>query len=331
MKIKETVGIDVSKLTLDATIHSTQSHLKCENNIKGFEALLKWVKSNSLQKETETLYIFEHTGLYSHQLSIYLNSKEVAFSMISGLEIKRSLGITRGKDDKVDSKIIARYGYRLRDEIKLFKIVDSDISKLKRLLTLRERLVKHSSGHKAYLKEITLVLKQKENKLLFAETKNALKHLKKSILIIEKEMELIIQENKELKNTYDLVTSIKGIGNLTALFTIVYTDNFTRFKNARQFASFCGVAPFPNSSGTSLKGRTKVNNLANKKLKSLLDMGAKTAIQYNLEIKEFYNRRLEMGKNKMSTINIVRNKLISRMFAVVNRKSPYVDLMKYAA
>lgn len=330
MEIKETIGIDVSKLSLDITIYSSQSHSKCENNVKGFDELVKWVKANSLFNENETLYIFEHTGLYSHQLSIYLTSKKIAYTVVSGLEIKRSLGITRGKDDKVDSRAIARYGFRLRDEIKCSKMPDSDINKLHRLLSLRERLVKHCAGHKAHLKEITLVLKQKENKLLFSETKKTIKHLSCSILAIEKEMEQIIKQNTDLKKNFDLVTSIKGIGKQTALFTILHTANFTRFKTARQFASFCGVAPFPNSSGTSIRGRTKINNLANKKMKSLLDMGAKTAIQYNLEMKAFYNRRLEMGKSKMSTINIIRNKLISRMFAVVKRNSPYVDLMKYA-
>ncbi|MCK5705403.1 MAG: IS110 family transposase, partial [Cyclobacteriaceae bacterium] len=89
--------------------------------------------------------------------------------------------------------------------------------------------------------------------------------------------------------------------------------------------SYCGIAPFPNTSGTSIRGKTKVSNLANKKIKSLFDLCAKSAIQHNPEMKAYYNRRLEEGKNKMSTINIVRNKLLSRIFAVVNRQTPYVD------
>lgn len=331
MEIKETIGIDVSKLTLDVTIHSTQDHLKCENTLVGFKKLVKWVKSNSKFKENQTLFLFEHTGLYSNQLSVYFDKKDISFTIISGLEIKRSLGITRGKDDKVDSRVIARYGYRLRDEITLSKVPSKDIDRLQRLLSLRERFVKQQAGHKAYLKEIGLVLIQKENKLLFSETKKAIKNLQTSVLTIEKEMKEIIKGNTELKTNYDLITSIQGIGIITALFTIVYTGNFAKFKTARQFASYCGVAPFPNSSGTSLMGRTKVNNLANKKLKSLLDMASKTAIQHNLELKTYYLERVEKGKNKMSTINIIRNKLISRMFAVVKRQSEYVDLMKYAA
>jgi len=155
--------------------------------------------------------------------------------------------------------------------------------------------------------------------------------LTKQIKTIEEEMMEIIKSDEKLFRQFKLIISIKGVGKQTALFIIVYTHSFTKFENWRKFASYCGIAPFPNKSGTSLKGKTKVSNLANKKLKSLLDLCAKSAIQCNLEMKTYYHKRVDEGKNKMSTINIIRNKLLSRIFAVVNRDAPYVDIMKYAA
>lgn len=116
-----------------------------------------------------------------------------------------------------------------------------------------------------------------------------------------------------------------------ALTAVVLTDNFTKFDQWRKFASYSGTAPFPNSSGTSVRGKTKVSNLANKKMKALLDQGAKSAIQHSPEMRMFYNNRIKNGKSKMSTINIIRNKLIARMFAVIKRKTPYVDVYKFAA
>jgi len=89
--------------------------------------------------------------------------------------------------------------------------------------------------------------------------------------------------------------------------------------------------PFEHQSGTSIKGRTRVSSLSNKQLKKLIHMVAICACAYNPEMKSYYNRRVSEGKNKMSTLNVIRNKIISRMFAVVNRGSGYVDLMKYAA
>ena len=331
MKISDTVGIDMSKLTFDVRIHKSQSYEKFENSNKGFKKLLKWVYKKSFFSREEILFVFEHTGLYSHQLSVFLTEQDVSFSLVPGLEIKRSLGIARGKDDKVDATKIALYAYRLRDEIKTYKLPSEQILSIKRLLSLRDRLVKQRAGFKANFKEQKRILIKKDNKILFDVQEKMIRYLTKQIETVEKEMTIIIQSNEKLNKQFKLIISIKGVADQTALFMIAYTHGFTMFKTWRKFASYCGIAPFPNTSGTSVRGRTKVSNLANKKIKSLLDLCAKSAIQYNPEMKIYYNRRLEEGKNKMSTINIIRNKLLSRIFAVVQRQTPYVDITKYAA
>lgn len=331
MKFKETVGIDISKLKFDTRIHTTQRFKTFENSYSGFRKLIKWVTNNTSYSICKTLFVFEHTGLYSNQLSLFLTEKEFSFAMVPGLDIKRSLGIARGKDDKIDATKIALYGYRRRDEIIPTKLPSPAIMGLKNLLTLRDRLVKHRAGFKASLKEQKRILIKKENESLLKVQEKMIKYLSKQILELETEMDEIINNNTELQNQFKLVTSVKGIGKQTAYFLIAYTNGFTKFKDSRKFASYCGVAPFPNSSGTSIKGRTKVSNLANKKIKSLLDLCAKSAIQHNTEMKIYYTRRINDGKNKMSTINIIRNKLLARVFATIKRKSPYVDILKFAA
>ena len=331
MEILETVGIDISKLDFDVRIHSTQSYAKFENSNKGFKKMLCWAYNNTSFSMENIFFVFEHTGLYSHSISVYLSEKKVPFALVPGLEIKRSLGLARGKNDKVDATNIAKYAYRLRDEIKPYKLPSEQIQTLKRLLSLRERLVKQRAGYKASLKEQKRILIKKDNQVLLKSQEKMIDYLSKQIEIVEKEMMEIIKSDKKLYREFMLIISIKGVGTQTALFMIAYTDGFTKFKNWRKFASYCGTAPFTNQSGTSVRGKTKVSNLANKKLKSLLDLCAKSAIQCNLEMKTYYHKRVDEGKNKMSTINIIRNKLLSRIFAVVNRDAPYVDIMKYAA
>lgn len=331
MKIKQTIGIDISKLTFDVRIHSNQCYKVFENSPKGFKELLKWIEKNNPIPKEQTLFVLEHTGIYSEQISLFFDQNNINFALIPGLEIKKSLGISRGKDDKVDATKIALYGYRLRDEIKPYKLPTKSVNQLKRLLTLRERLVKQRAGHKLTLKEQKRIYIRKDNKLLLETQEKMIKFLNKQIRGIELEMSDIIKSNKQLKQQHKLITSIKGVGNQTALFMIVTTNGFTKFASWRKFASYCGIAPFPNSSGTSIRGKTKVSNLANKKLKSLFDLCAKSAIQNNPEMKIYYNRRIEQGKNKMSTINIVRCKLLARIFATINRQTPYIDTLKYAA
>ena len=331
MKILDAIGIDISKLTFDVRIHSSQFYEQFENNNEGFAKLLKAVNKHSLHPKENTLFIFEHTGLYSHLLSVYLTENKVPFLLIPGLEIKRSLGIARGKDDKVDATKIALYAYRLRDEIEPTILPSEQILELKSLLSLRERIVKQRAGYKASLNEQKRILPKGKNLVLLNSQEKIIKLLSKHIETIEKEIQKIIKSDELLNMQFKLIISIKGVGKQTALFIIAYTHGFTKFKTWRKFASYCGIAPFPNSSGTSIRGRTKVSNLANKKIKSLFDLCAKSAIQHSPEMKSFYNRRVDEGKNKMSTINIVRNKLLSRIFAVIERQTPYVDIMKYAA
>ncbi len=331
MKILDTVGIDISKLTFDVRIHKTKSYEQFENSKKGFAELIKWVDKNSSVSKENRLFAFEYTGLYSHQLSVYLTEKEVSFVLIPGLEIRRSLGIARGKDDKIDASKIALYTYRLRDEIEPTELPTEQIQLLKSLLSLRGRLVKQRAGFKASLREQKRILIKKKHEVLLSIQEKQIKYLSKQIKNVEKEMSDIVSSDEQLNEQFKLIMSIKGVGEQTALFMIVYTHGFTKFKTWRKFASYCGIAPFPNSSGTSIRGRTKVSNLANKKIKSLFDLCAKSAIQHSPEMKVYYNKRVEEGKNKMSTINIIRNKLLSRIFAVVERQTPYVDVMKYAA
>jgi transposase len=331
MKTNEIIGIDVSKLMIDACMYSTQVVRQFKNSKIGFKLMLKWVIKNSSFPQEETFFVFEHTGMYSDELSVFLSDQELSFFIASGLEIKRSMGIVRGKDDRVDAKRIALYGYRLREELTPSIMPSKTLLKLKKLLSLRDRLVKQRAGYKATLKEQKSVYLVKDYTEIFEIQKRMITTLGKQIKIIDDAMKKLIKDDQELQNIYNLVTSVKGVGPQTALVIIACTSCFSKFDNWRKFASYCGIAPFPYQSGTSIKGRAKVSHLANKKLKSILTMCAITAIQHNPEMKAYYQKRVLQGKNKMSTINIIKNKLIARVFAAVKRGTPYVDTFKFAA
>lgn len=153
MKTKEIIGIDVSKSVIDACIHTKQIDSQFENNNLGFRKMINWILINSSFSLSETMFVFEHTGMYSHKLSLYLTKEKHLFFVASGLEIKRSIGIARGKNDQIDAKRIALYGYRLRDELKPYKLPSKNLLSLKSLLSLRAKLIKQRAGFKATLKE----------------------------------------------------------------------------------------------------------------------------------------------------------------------------------
>lgn len=331
MDIKEVIGIDVGKLNNEARIHTNQKSIEFVNTKEGFKKMEIWVLKNTDCHKQQMIFAFEHTGLYSHPLSVFLSEKEYSYIIIPGLELKRSMGIVRGKNDKIDAKRIALYTYEKREKVKPYQMPQDDIIQIKRLLSLREKLVGQRSGYKSTLGEYKQFLKKKDNRMLFDVHEKMVNELTKQIEKIEKKLDDVIKGNDQLKKMYNLIISVKSIGPQTALFLIAYTNGFTRFDNCRKLASYCGIAPFPYQSGISIKGKSKVNHMANKKLKSLLDLCAKSAIQYNIEMKMYYQKRIKEGKAKMSTINIIRNKLLSRIFAVVQRGTPYVNIDKYAA
>jgi len=331
MKFKEIIGIDVSKSTLDVCLHSLELFLVVENSKSGYRKIISWFNKNSKFSLDQALFCLEHTGLYSYNLACYLSEKQLDFILVPGLEVKLSLGIQRGKNDKVDAKKIALYAFRRKDEVTPYQMPEKSLIKLRQLLSLRDKLVKQRAGYEGTLKEQSRVLKNVDNALLFSIPKKLIKQFEKQIDSIEQEINLILEANQEIKKSYELIISITGIGRQTALNLIVITNNFLLFENHRKLASYAGVAPFPNTSGTSIKGRTKVSNLANKKLKSLLNLCASSAVQHDPELKLYFKSRTEKGTHKMNTINAVRNKLLARVFAVVRRGTPYVNMCRYAA
>lgn len=155
--------------------------------------------------------------------------------------------------------------------------------------------------------------------------------LKEKVKQVEIQISTIVKEDQELSNVYNNLITIKGVGPVLAWTTIAITNNFKAFKNWRKLACYAGIVPFEHSSGTSYRGRTRISYLGNAYLKGLLTQAAASATMYNAEMKTYYQRKVSEGKSKMSAMNIIRNKLVSRMFAVALRGTPYVDIHKFVA
>ncbi len=175
------------------------------------------------------------------------------------------------------------------------------------------------------------MLNQSDNQYLMDTYQEIISALDLKIKGVEKHINELLQKDQQVKVTYDLITGIKGIGPLTAAYLIVCTHNFTRFESWRKFACYAGIAPFEHRSGTSIRGRNKVSHMANKQVKMLLFLSANNAVRGDKELKDYYIRRINEGKSKMSTLNIIKNKLVARVFAVAKRQTEFVDLRKFAA
>ena len=329
MKVQHIIGADLSKKSIDLVCHLFKSHVQIENTITGFKDLMHWLIEQKINA-SKTMIVMEHTGLYSYCFEKFLHQHQIPFCKVNALAIKRSIGLVRGKTDKLDAARIAAYGYEKKDRLTIDVPASDSLKRLQLLHSTRERLVRHRASLMCAIKEYKHIgISEKD--IIMQTQLQLVKKFDKQIEKLMTEIETIIEKQEALKQNFHLLQSIRGVGKVVALVTIIKTHNFTRFANARKFACFCGTAPFPHDSGTSIKKRTRVSHLADKQMKSLLDLSAKSAIQYDKELREYYLKRTEGGRSKMSTINVVRNKILYRMFAVIKRQTPFVENYLQAA
>jgi transposase len=181
------------------------------------------------------------------------------------------------------------------------------------------------------LKEIQTLLNSPSTDACCKIIKKTMHYLAKQIDSLEGRIKVLIKLDGSLQKNYDLLNTIKGVGLILSCQLIYHTRNFKRFNSWRQFSSYCGVAPFEHSSGTSFRRKNRIHHIGDRKMKVLLTLASVSAIQYDKELKQYYKRRLSEGKPKMVALNNVRNKILSRAFAVVKRGTPYVELQKFAA
>ena len=326
------IGIDVAKLTLDycmLTQDPQPQQGQILNTQKTVGKFLKTLIKAGCQMK-ETLFVFENTGIYSSLLALVLSENKLDYAQVPALEIKRSLGITRGKSDKVDAKEIANYAKRNTDKIALSVLPELCLQQLKIVFAEREKTVAAIKTFERTKKNEMFLTKEVFNSVK-AINKQTVNQLKKQLVMLDEKIRKLIRDDENLCEQQHLLKSIPGIGEITSVYILLATKGFTAFTSGRKFACYSGVAPFEHTSGTSIKGKTRVSHLADKKMKTLLHMASLTAIKYDPELKAYYHRKKEEGKHTMLVLNNIKCKMVYRIFAVIQRKSNFVNLHKFAA
>lgn len=328
--VEESAGIDVSKLTIDVHLYKKNKHHQFVNKNNGFKEMLQWIKKEGLELE-KVLFCFEHTDWHCLKLSFFRHELSLKYTCVNPIEIKRSIGLKRAKTDKDDAGYLAHYAWLRREEIKQSVPPSQNIIELQRMMSLREQLVKHTVSLKNLRTGMLQLVKDRSSDTAVLILDKTIGELEQQTKMIEKEMELLIKADEDLKENYLLSKTVKGVGKILAVQMLIHTHNYTRFMSWRQFSSYCGLVPYPYQSGTSIKGRNKIHPISDRKMKSLLSMSAISAIRCDKELKMYYEQRVEEGKPKMVVINIIRNKIVSRIFSTVKRGTPYVELNQFVA
>lgn len=323
------IGVDVSKETLDVAVNDSKEHHRISNGSEGFKQLMAWLKSLQIGV-SDCWFVLEYTGGYEYRLIQFLQSKDIRFTCVPGLEIKKSLGMQRGKSDRLDAKRIAMYGSEKHLKLRPHKVCNASVTRLRQLLTQRSSFVKSRKAQEHRLKELCSMMDLNLGDELVRHYKQAVVFAERMILKTEACIKKLIESDTLMRQNFKLITSIPGIGNVNGWMTIAFTGNFERFSDARKYGAYSGVVPYDHQSGKSIKGKSRVSHMANKLIKAELSMAAKASVQHDPEMRAYYNRRIGLGKHHMSVMNEVRFKLILRMFAVVNKQELYVKNLKVA-
>lgn len=318
------IGIDISKKTLDFAVRDRQQHLfhlKVDNSALGLKEFKKECLFNNINLQ-DSLICCEHTGVYSQNILALATEDDFSLWLESSLRIKRSLGLQRGKNDKIDAIRISEYAFRYADQATIWQPERQTISKLRQLVALRKRLLTAKNALKVPLGEVVSFQDKKLQKEMEKLNRKPIEALEKQLAEVEKKIKILIKKDDSLMHLFDLVTSVDGVGEVVFCEMIITTNEFKLFSCPRKFACYSGVAPFEHSSGTSIRGGTRVSHMANKQMKKLLHMSALSVVSGKGEMAHYYHRKVEQGKNKMLVLNAIRNKIIHRVFACIrdNRK-----------
>ena len=332
MLYKHFIGIDVSKQKLDIAVFNGAEFIintVIENSEKALVSFIKGLRRSKDFSVTSSLFCIEHTGLYTSPALATLTKCKAAIWLESGAQIKASMGLQRGKSDRIDAMRIARYAYFKRDEVKLWMPAREQVQQLKDLLASRDRLINARVQLKTPLEEQEKFLSKKITKQNAQLFKRTLKAIESDLQETERLIMGIIESDEILSKLFKQVVSIDSVGFVTAVHCIVYTNEFRDISEGKRFAAFCGVVPYEHTSGTSIRGKQRVSHMANKKMKKLLHMAAISAVRSKGDLKDYYTRKLNEGKHKMSILNAIRNKIILRIFATVREDRLFIKNYNY--
>jgi len=304
-------GVDISKDVFDV-VDQSDKHDQFGNDAQGFSKFKKALPSNAL-------VVMEATGYYHYLLAQYLSKHGISCAVVNPLSIKRfiQMKLAKVKTDKADAKAICEYA--VANEVSIYNPLDSTQSECLQLFRLLHNYKKQLTAIKNKLHG-ELVL-GRPSKTVYHSLNRTKKHLENELNKVEKKvLELVKQEHQ---HQITLLKSIPGLGIKTILFLIVVTDGFTKFDNASQLCSYAGITPTERSSGSSVRGKSRISKVGNKRLRNLLFMCSFTACQHNKACKDQFDRIVNKGKSKKLALLAVSNKLLRQAFAIANSGIPY--------
>ncbi len=312
------IGIDISKDSFDVVLRGMggERHRVFSNDQKGFTSLAGWVEK---QPERVVHICMEATGSYWEGLAEYLYQGDYTLSVVNPYQIKRYADhlLNRNKTDKADASLIAEFCEKDRDRLRVWKPFSPEIKALRsmgrRLDELQDMKQQEQNRLKSGVRDLVVIESLQEN----------IKQLKNQIKALMKKIQEHVKQHPELREQQRLLTSIPGIGKLTAIKLMAEIGDIRDFSSASQLAAYAGLAPKQFRSGSSVHKQTRISKQGRTELRRCLYMPAVVASEHNPIVMDLKRRMLASGHVMMEVIVAAMNKLLHLVYGVLKSGKPF--------
>ena len=328
-ELKHVLGVDVAQKELVVTLGKMYEDFSInlyaykvfKNSESGFTALTSWIKRLLKDEASKVHYVMEATGVYHQKFAYYLDDNEAKVSVVLPNKISnyiRTLDI-KTVTDKTCSEAIARFG--LERKLDCWQKPKNVYRELQQLTRERDQIVNER-----------VVVKNQ----LHAEKAEALPNLRslerlesriKFLSSQEKEIKIdiaeIVKEDTELKAEIERITSIPGIGALTAVIILAETNGFELIRNKKQLVSYVGLDVKEKQSGTSIKSKPRISKRGNRSIRKAMHFPALVAVKWDDKYRDSYARLVSKHGIKMKALVSVQRKLLELSYIVYKSKNTY--------
>lgn len=312
------VGVDISKESFDVVLRGTggEQHRVFSNDQKGFKALVGWAEK---QPERVVHICMEATGSYWEGLAEALYQRGYRVSVVNPYQIKRYGDhlLNRNKTDKADASLIAEFCEKDRERLRAWKPFSPEIKALRsmgrRLDELQGMKQQEQNRLKSGVTDLVVIESLQEN----------LKQLDAQIKALWKKIKEHVNQHPDLREKQRLLTSIPGIGKLTAIKLIAEIGEIKDFTSASQLAAYAGLAPKQFQSGSSVHKQTRISKQGRTELRRCLYMPAVVASEHNPIVMDLKRRMLASGHVMMEVIVAAMKKLLHLVYGVLKSGKPF--------
>ena len=326
--VKQVAGIDVAQKELVVTLGRMLDDFSIElfsykvfkNNDSGVKLLVDWVNKLT-DYEVPVRYVMEATGVYHQKFAYYLVDNGCEISIVLPNKISNYIRTLELKTitDKTCSQAIAQFG--LERKLDKWTKPKSIYKELQQLTRERDQIVQERSVIKNQIHAEKT--ESEPNQKSLERMQARIRFLNSQEKEIKADITDIVNKDSDLKQVINNITTIPGVGELTAVIVLAETNGFELIRNKSQLSSYAGLDVKEKQSGTSVKGKPRISKKGNRNLRKSMHLPSLTAVKWDENFKNIYAKLISKNGIKMKALVAVQRKILELIYILFKNETVY--------